>query len=114
ARHCRGLQRGEVAGAAPAAEGTPPPVLPASRAVGSRPRAARRAKRAREPACEFSRGRQAAAAAGCRDDDPTTTSTGTSGFGAYALSGESVVVVVGNYEFAAGLTRKAAPSACTR
>lgn len=38
----------------------------------------------------------------------------TSGFGAYALSGESVVVVVGNYEFAAGLTRKAAPSACTK
>src|SRR5690606_1112309 len=25
-----------------------------------------------------------------------------------------VVVVVGNYEFAAGLTRKAAPSACTK
>jgi hypothetical protein len=38
----------------------------------------------------------------------------TSGFGAYALSGESVVVVVGNYEFAAGFTRKAAPSACTK
>src|SRR5690606_42098045 len=47
-------------------------------------------------------------------DDPTSTSTGTGGFGAYALSGESVVVVVGNYEFAAGLTRKAAPSACAR
>jgi hypothetical protein len=31
-----------------------------------------------------------------RDDDPTPTSTDTSGFGAYALSGESVVVVVGN------------------
>ncbi len=31
-----------------------------------------------------------------RDNDPTSTSTGTSGFGAYALSGESVVVVVGN------------------
>src|SRR5688500_6370142 len=31
-----------------------------------------------------------------RDDDPTSTSTDTSGFGAYALSGESVVVVVGN------------------
>src|SRR5690606_8428952 len=31
-----------------------------------------------------------------RNDDPTSTSTGTSGFGAYALSGESVVVVVGN------------------
>ncbi len=31
-----------------------------------------------------------------RDYDPTSTSTGTSGFGAYALSGESVVVVVGN------------------
>ena len=30
-----------------------------------------------------------------RDDDPTSTSTGTSGFGAYALSGESVDVVVG-------------------
>src|SRR5688572_24841918 len=29
------------------------------------------------------------------DDDPTSTSTGTSGFGAYALSGESVDVVVG-------------------
>ncbi len=49
-----------------------------------------------------------------RDSDPTSTSTGTSGFGAYALSGESVVVVVGNYKFAAGLTRKAAPSACTK
>ncbi len=49
-----------------------------------------------------------------RDNDPTSTSTGTSGFGAYALSGESVVVVVGNYKFAAGLTRKAAPSACTK
>src|SRR5690606_19812460 len=31
-----------------------------------------------------------------RNNDPTSTSTGTSGFGAYALSGESVVVVVGN------------------
>ena len=30
-----------------------------------------------------------------RDSDPTSTSTGTSGFGAYALSGESVDVVVG-------------------
>ena len=30
-----------------------------------------------------------------RDNDPTSTSTGTSGFGAYALSGESVDVVVG-------------------
>ena len=30
-----------------------------------------------------------------RDDDPTSTSTCTSGFGAYALSGESVDVVVG-------------------
>ena len=47
-----------------------------------------------------------------RDDDPTSTSTGTSGFGAYALSGESVDVVVGVWVFAAGLTRKAAPSAC--
>src|SRR5690606_2099472 len=28
------------------------------------------------------------------DDDPTSTSKGTSGFGAYALSGESVDVVV--------------------
>src|SRR5690606_10474799 len=72
------------------------------------------AKRTRGPACEFNHGRQAAAAAGSRDDDPTSTSTGTGGFGAYALSGESVVVVVGNYEFAAGLTRKAAPSACAR
>jgi hypothetical protein len=48
-----------------------------------------------------------------RDSDPTSTSTDTSGFGAYALSGESVVVVVGNYDFAAGLARKATPSACT-
>jgi len=47
-----------------------------------------------------------------RDDDPTSTSTGTSGFGAYALSGESVDVVVGVWVFAAGLTRKATPSAC--
>src|SRR4249919_1624259 len=31
-----------------------------------------------------------------RDNDLTSTSTGTSGFRAYALSGESVVVVVGN------------------
>ena len=46
------------------------------------------------------------------DDDPTSTSTGTSGFGAYALSGESVDVVVGVWVFAAGLTRKATPSAC--
>lgn len=49
-----------------------------------------------------------------RDDDPTSTSTDTSGFGAYALSGESVDVVVGVCGFAAGLTRKAAPSACAR
>src|SRR6478752_6507500 len=48
------------------------------------------------------------------DDDPTSTSKGTSGFGAYALSGESVDVVVGVWVFAAGLTRKAAPSACAR
>ena len=47
-----------------------------------------------------------------RDNDPTSTSTGTSGFGAYALSGESVDVVVGVWVFAAGLTRKATPSAC--
>src|SRR5688572_10996670 len=49
-----------------------------------------------------------------RDDDPTSTSTGTSGFGAYALSGESVDVVVGVWVFAAGLTRKATPSACAK
>lgn len=47
-----------------------------------------------------------------RDNDPTSTSTGTSGFGAYALSGESVDVVVGVWVFAAGLSRKATPSAC--
>src|SRR3546814_1897561 len=45
------------------------------------------------------------------DDDPTSTSKGTSGFGAYALSGESVDVVVGVWIFAAGFTRKATPSA---
>jgi len=49
-----------------------------------------------------------------RDNDPTSTSTGTSGFGAYALSGESVDVVVGVWVFAAGLTRKATPSACAK
>src|SRR3546814_11922936 len=48
------------------------------------------------------------------DDDPTSTSKGTSGFGAYALSGESVDVVVGVWIFAAGFTRKATPSACAR
>src|SRR5690606_37568626 len=37
-----------------------------------------------------------------------------SGFGAYALSGESVDVVVGVWIFAAGFTRKATPSACAR
>jgi hypothetical protein len=104
----------EVAGIEPASEGTPSPVLHAYRVVGSRSGTARRAERIPEPACEFNRGRQATVAAGSRDSDPTSTSTGTSGFGAYALSGESVVVVVGNYEFAAGFTRKAAPSACTR
>ncbi len=40
--------------------------------------------------------RQAADRRRSRDSDPTSTSTSTSGFGAYALSGESVVVVVGN------------------
>src|SRR5690606_23485588 len=48
------------------------------------------------------------------DDDPTSTSKGTIGFGAYALSGESVDVVVGVWIFAAGFTRKATPSACAR
>src|SRR3546814_14123302 len=48
------------------------------------------------------------------DDDPTSTRKGTSGFGAYALSGESVDVVVGGWLFAAGFTRKATPPACAR
>src|SRR3546814_17996189 len=82
--------------------------------VGSRSPTARCAKRTGEPACEFNRGRQAAAAAGSRDDDPTSPSPGTGGFGAYALSGESVVVVVGNSGFAAGFTRQAPPSAFAR
>ena len=43
------------------------------------------------------------------DDDPTSTSTGTSGFRAYALSGESVVVVVGNYEFCSWISEESYP-----
>src|SRR3546814_6439385 len=60
----------------------------------------------------FRSGWRVAATAGSLDDDPTSTSKGTSGFGAYALSGESVDVVVGVWFFAAGLSRKATPSAC--
>src|SRR3546814_16545675 len=62
----------------------------------------------------FRSGWRVAATAGSLDDDPTSTSKGTSGFGAYALSGESVDVVVGVWFFAAGLSRKATPSACAR
>ena len=60
----------------------------------------------------FGAGWRVAAGAYSLDNDPTSTSKGTSGFGAYALSGESVDVVVGVWVFAAGLTRKATPSAC--
>ena len=63
------------------------------------------------PLC-FGTGWRVAAGSYSLDDDPTSTSKGTSGFGAYALSGESVDVVVGVWVFAAGLTRKATPSAC--
>src|SRR3546814_724811 len=62
----------------------------------------------------FRSGWRVAATAGSLDDDPTSTSKGTSGFGAYALSGESVDVVVGVWIFAAGFTRKATPSACAK
>ena len=57
----------------------------------------------------LSRGWRVAAVADPVISDPTSTSTGTSGFRAYALSGESVVVVVGNYEFCSWISEESYP-----